>query len=100
MLGILFSAFVLMGVLYLVARNDAEINFPRMLLVSLGITVIALVSSPLGLLALPIVLVASAWILVRFCYVSWQQAWIVTGIYLVVQIALGVGWALLTRSAG
>jgi|APTNR8051073442_1049403.scaffolds.fasta_scaffold17225_2 hypothetical protein len=100
MLGILFSALVLMGVLFLVARNDAEISFPRMLLVSLGITVVALVSSPLGLLALPIVLVASAWILVRFCYVSWTQAWIVTGIYLVVQIALGVGWALLTRSGG
>lgn len=100
MLGILFSALVLMGVLYLVARNDAEISLPRMLLVSLGITVVALVSSPLGLLSLPIILVASAWILVRFCYVSWKQAWIVTFIYLVVQIALGVGWALLTRSGG
>jgi hypothetical protein len=90
MLGIILSALILMGALYVVAKHDAEIDFPRMALVSLGITIVALLSSPLGIFALPVIAVATAWILVRFCYVSWNQASIVTAIYLVTQIGLAL----------
>lgn len=88
MLGILIGAFILMGALYCVARHDAAIEFPRIVFVSLGILIVSLILSPLGPLALPLLAGATAWILVRFCYVSWGQAWIVTVIYLGAQIGL------------
>lgn len=88
MIGILIGAFVLMTALYYVARHDAAMEFPRLILVSLGIMMISILLSPLGLFAAPILGVATAWILMRFCYVSWGQARLVTSIYLVTNMGL------------
>jgi hypothetical protein len=88
MIGILIGAFVLMAALYYVARHDAAMEFPRLILVSLGIMMISILLSPLGLFAAPILGVATAWILMRFCYVSWGQARLVTSIYLVTNMGL------------
>lgn len=90
MFGIFLSALILMGTLWLVARHDAEINFLRMLLISLGITVVSLLAIPLGFFSLPIIIAALAWALVQFCYVSWTQAWVVTGVYIAAQIGLSL----------
>lgn len=88
MIGILIGAFVLMAALYYVARHDAAMEFPRLVSVSLGIMMISLLLSPLGVFAAPILGVATAWLLMRFCYVSWGQARLVTSIYLVTHIGL------------
>lgn len=90
MFGILLSALILMGSLWVVARHDAEISFVRMLLLSLGITVVSLLASPLGIFALPVIIGVTAWGLVHYCYVNWAQAWIVTAVYIVAQIGLSL----------
>ncbi len=80
-----------MGALWLVARHEAELSFPRILLLSVGITVLSLLLSlAIGAFALPLIIAATAYGLVRFCYVTWTQAWIVTGIYLATQIGLSL----------
>jgi hypothetical protein len=88
MIGILIGAFVLMAALYYVARHDAAMEFPRLVLVSLGIMMISALLSPIGIFATPILGFATAWILMRYCYVDWGQARLVTSIYLLTHMGL------------
>lgn len=88
MIRILIGAFALMTALYCVARHDAAMEFPRLILVSPGIMIISILLSPPGLFAAPIPGVATAWILMRFCYVSWGQARLVTSIHPVTNMGL------------
>lgn len=89
MIGIFITAAILSGSLWAVARNDADFSFLKVLLISFGFSVaVKLLILAIGLWGIPIAIAALIWALIQWCYVSVLQAVIVTGIWLVVQIAI------------
>lgn len=99
MLGTIISAFILCGTMYAVARHEADISFPVVLLIAFGVSAVSVILSLfMGLFSLPLVLVALAWALHQFCYLRWSRAWIVTGIYTVAQLGIGMAFAVLRSS--
>ena len=98
MLGILISAASLCIIMYLVARHEADYSLPKVILIAAGLAIINFILSvAIGqLISLPIMLGLTVWALHQFCYLRWSMAAVVTGIYIVVQIALGMLFAGLT----
>ncbi len=91
MIQIIVSALILCAALYLVARHEAEISLPLILMIVVGVSVAAALLSLAHPLAPLLSLVLLAWAIQRFCYVGWSKAWIVTGIYLVTNLTLAIG---------
>ncbi|HWB05378.1 MAG TPA: hypothetical protein VG796_20255 [Verrucomicrobiales bacterium] len=91
MLGLLISAGLLCLSMYLVARNEAEINFAIVLLICLGVTVLNfLIARPLGYFSIPVIFAALAWALHQFCTLRWSKAILVTAVYVVVSTAFAL----------
>jgi|GEM_PF-4128103 len=104
MCGILLSAVILLLLVKLVARDDAEPEFWPMAGVALVVTLAGLAGRLLltdvlgpsaGLLGIPVLAPA----LVYACEISWKQAIIVTVLYVVVIVGLTFGLALLLVAA-
>ncbi len=96
---IALSALILCASLYFIARHEAEISLPVILMITAGVSVTgALAALAVGPFALLLVFVLLAWAIQRFCYVRWSIAWIVTGIYAVSNIALSVGIHMLRKA--
>ena len=99
MLQIILSALILCISMYLIARHEAEISLPVILMITVGVTVVgAILGMMIGPLALLVCLALLAWALHRFCYLSWPKASIVTAIYLVSNIVLSIGMQSLKKA--
>ena len=102
MIGLLLNPLVLCVLLWLVARGSADIEYGRVFFISLGVSIVGVAIAALAgggfvaLVALLPVLGLLAFLLMRYCCVSLQQALIVTGLYFAYQIAFPilVGWLL------
>ena len=92
MIGIITSAGLLCLIMYIVARHEADYSLPKVILISVGLAACNLVLSlTIGaLLALPILVGLTVWALHQFCYLRWGMASIITGIYIVCQIVVGI----------
>jgi hypothetical protein len=101
MISLLLSPFLVMFLLWLFARHEAELNYFIIFYVVGGVSVLAFV---LGLvspwLGLAVLLLGLPFAIARWCYVSLPKAALVTFLYLATQIGLQVGWQLATRGAG
>ena len=96
MIGTFISAAILAATLHIVARHDADVTIPKMILIAFGVSIsMMLLGNVIGIFAIPIVLAALGWALVRFCYISIPQAAIVCGVWLVAQVVLGIVFATL-----
>jgi len=98
MAQIAISSFVLCIALYLIARHEAEISLPVILMITIGVSVISmLLSIAIGPFAFLVALFILGYAVRRFCYISWPKAWAVTGVYAVTNITLAVGTVMLRR---
>lgn len=100
MLEIIISAVILCAVIYLIARHEAEISLPIILIITVGVSmagaVLSLLLGPwIGLL---LTLALLSWALYRFCYLPWPKAVIVTVVYLITNIGLSLGMKVLTQT--
>jgi hypothetical protein len=88
MIGLVLHPAILIGIIWTVARYDAEINFLKALLVVIGVglcsALLGTLHPLLGLLGYIVILPAA---LMRFCYLRLKQALIVTGIFVAWLIA-------------
>lgn len=97
--GIIISAALLCAIMFIVARHEADYSFPKVLLISLGL---GLCDFALSLLLPPlvgslVVLGLTVWALHHFCYLRWNMAATVAGIYLGCSIGLGIVLGLLSQ---
>ena len=92
MIGIIISAAFLCVIMYMEAKHEADYSFPKVLLISIGLSICNIILSiMLGpWIALIIVLGLTVWALHQFCYLRWSMAGIVTGLYIAAQIVLGI----------
>ena len=91
MIGILLSAGILCGIMHIVAKDEADYSFVRVLLVAAVLFAgNLLLGAGLGLLSIPIMFVVTAWALQQFCYLGWGKAFLVATLYYVCQILLGI----------
>lgn len=98
MAQIAISSFVLCVALFLIARHEAEISLPIILMITVGVSLISiLLSLAIGPFAFLVALFILAYAIRRFCYISWPKAWAVTGVYAVTNIALAIGTVMLKR---
>ncbi len=101
MLALLINPLIVMFLLWLFARHDAELSYIRILLIISALTIVVLligVQHPLVALICYIVLLPIA--ITRFLYVSLPKAIIVTVLFLVWQILFNVTFSYITRPAG
>ena len=95
MLGILAGAFIsailLCMIMYLVARHEAEYSFPIVMMVAVGLNIaLMFLQFAPPLVALVSMLSLTVWALHQFCYLRWSMAGIVTAIYMVCQLLVGM----------
>ena len=96
MLGLLLSPFVVMLLLWLFARHEAELSYYIIFFVVTGVSVAAFLgglASPW--LGLGIFVLGLPFAIARWCYVSLPKAALVTVLFIVFQIVLEVVWELL-----
>lgn len=99
MLSILISALILCAALFLIARHEAEISLPVILLIAVGTSLVsALLSLVHPFLGLAGLLLALPWAIQRFCYVGWGKAFVTTGIYLVSGFLLNIGFRAISNA--
>ncbi len=92
MISIAISALVLCAATYLIARHEAEISLPVILMICVGVNIIGgFLGIMIGPFALLVTVVLLAWALQKFCYLPWSKAFAVTGIYLVTNVLLAFG---------
>ena len=93
MIGIFLSAAMLCGIMYVVARHEAEYDFVHVLLVAAGLFVGNLILGvAIGEFAVIVMYFVTAWVLQKYCYLQWGKSFVVTTIYYAIQI--GVSWTL------
>ena len=91
MISILVSTLVLCIAMYLIARHEAEISFPIILMICVGINVLGgVLGMFIGPLALIFTIALLALSLRKFCYLPWPKAFAVTGIYLTTNVILAI----------
>lgn len=88
---IFYQAFAIMGLLYLFARQEADYEYTKVVLVTCGVVtgnfLLAILLSPkLGLLVFPLLLAFTAFMLEKFCWVSWFKAIVIAFLYFVLTI--------------
>ncbi len=99
MAQIAISSLVLCLALYLIARHEAEISLPVILMITVGISLISiLLSLAIGPFAFLIALAILTLALHRFCYIGWPKAIAVTGVYAITNIALAVTSVMLRKA--
>jgi hypothetical protein len=99
MAQIAISSFVLCVALYLIARHEAEISLPVILMITVGVSIVSiLLSLAIGPFAFLVALVILAFAIRRFCYIGWPKAIAVTGVYAVTNIALAVASLMLRKA--
>ena len=94
---IAFSALVLCITLYLVARHEAEISLPVILMITAGVSFASLLLTLVHPLASLLSIFLLAWAIQRFCYVRWSKAWTVTGIYFCANLGLAITKVMLRK---
>jgi hypothetical protein len=98
MIGLVLQPIVLIVIMWIVARHDAELNFLTALLVVIGTgfcsAMLAALHPIAGLAGYVIILPLA---LVRFCYLSLKQAAIVTGIFAVWLVGWHVLWEVILK---
>lgn len=98
MIGIIVSAALLCLIMFIVARHEADYSFPKVILISLGLglcnMMLSLFVGPW--VALIVVLGLTVCALNQFCYLRWSKAGLITGIYVMVQVVLGVVFGAIT----
>lgn len=93
------SSFVLCVTLFLIARHEAEISLPVILMITVGVSMISiLLSLAIGPFAFLVALVILTLAIRRFCYVSRPKAIAVTGVYAANNILLASGTILLRKA--
>lgn len=97
---IFLKAFVLCGLLYLVARNEADFDFAKVAMVTAGISIgtffIDLLLQPhIGVLTFIPSIAFVMFMIMKFCWAPFWKALLVTFLYLVFNIALAIGVLLL-----
>ena len=99
MIGLALNTVALLGIMWIVAKNNAEFSFLTTVLVIVGINIcgalLSLIHPLAGLVAYFIILPLA---LVRYCYLSIIQGLIVAVIYFVWLIAFHVAWEYLTKT--
>lgn len=90
-IGIVVNAFLLSAIMHFVAREEAEYSLPVMFLVATGLAAANLfLSMGFGLWSAPIMIGVTVCALHQFCYLRWRVAGLVTVIFIVSQMVLGV----------
>lgn len=97
---IFLKAFVLCGLLYLVARNEADFEFAKVAMVTAGITVgtffIDIFLQPrIGFFSIIPSIAFVVFMIMKFCWAPFWKAILVTFLYLLFNILLAVGIILL-----
>jgi hypothetical protein len=92
---VFIKAAVLCFLLYIVARHEADFSFQKVAMVVAGITLAAVLLDAIlkpyiGYFSAIPIAVASAALIVRFCWVNWPKAILVTAIFLAINIGLGL----------
>ena len=98
MIGLVLHPGVLIVIMWLVARHNAELNFLTAFLVIFGVSVCSALLGTLhpiaGLVGF-IVLLPLA--LIRFCYLGLKQAFVVTGLFAGWLLAYELLWEMLLQ---
>ena len=91
MLGFFIAPAFLWLILFFVARDQGDTSYSTLFFVSLGISVVALVSSiyipQFAIIVVPIVCVLA---IHKFCYIGWLRSIIATVLYMVFLTAWSV----------
>src|SRR5688572_11676007 len=89
MIGLIISAALLCLIMFVMAKDEAEIHFGVVLLIVLGVSVLsAILSRTIGLFSIPIVFGALAWALQQFCTLRWSKAILITLVYVAASVGL------------
>lgn len=93
---ILFQAFIICALLFLIARHEADYSFGTVVLVACGMIAGNLLIGLsffkwLKLLVLIPIFFFSCWLIVKFCWVSWPKGILITALYFTLSIAFEVG---------
>ena len=96
LLSLAIQALLTLLVLRWLAKDEADLDFGKMLLVMAGLTLINAVLSYvlrpyIGLLYLLVQLALTAYALKAFCWVSWPRAWLCAGVLGALNLALVFG---------
>ena len=96
MISLLLSPFVVMFLLWLVARHEAELSYYIIFFVVAGVSVAAFIgglASPW--LGLGIYIIGLPIAIARWCYVSLPKAALVTVLFIAFQIGFEAAWDLI-----
>ena len=91
MLGLLISPLIVMFLLWLLARNEAELLYYIIFFVVAGVSIqafLATFASPW--LGIAVYLIGLPFAIARFCYVSLPKAAVVTILFIVIQAAFNL----------
>ena len=91
MLGLLISPLIVMFLLWLLARNEAELSYYIIFFVVAGVSILAFLAtfaSPW--LGIAVYLIGLPFAIARFCYVSLPKAAVVTILFIVIQAAFNL----------
>lgn len=99
MLSIIVNSLVLCAAMYLIARHEAEISLPIVLMITVGVSIVgAILSMFIGPLGFLVSMALLAWAVHQFCYLSWPKASLVAVIYLVTNVILTLGMHALRKA--
>ena len=90
MLGLLLSPFIVMFLLWLLARHEAELSYYIIFFVVAGVSLAAFLASILisPILGLVVFLIGLPFLIARYCYVSLPKAALVTILFIVLRVGL------------
>lgn len=99
---ILLQALILCGLLYLIARHEADFEFAKVAMVVAGITlgnfIIELTLIPRIGVFTPLAEIAFVvFMITKFCWVRWWKAVIVSVLFIAVQLGMAFGVALVVQ---
>jgi hypothetical protein len=98
MLSLILDPLVLMFIMYLVARHEADLEFPKIFLICFLVSVVVfVVSLAIGPLAIIVYALLLPWALFHFCCLRWKMAFLVFGIFFAYQILFKIVFGLLLR---
>lgn len=105
MLGLLLSPFIVMFLLWLLARHEAELSYYIIFFVVAGVSLAAFLASLFvsPWLGLAVFVIGLPLLIARYCYVSLPKAALITVLFIVLRVglelALGAAFAAAMRPA-
>jgi hypothetical protein len=100
MLALVINPLIIMFLLWMFARHEAELSYINILLVTLGLTMLALlIGFQYRFMGLVVYIALLPMALTRFCYVSFLKASIVTVLFLGWQLLFSFAVTSILRSA-